>query len=270
MALAPILCSGSDMITLIQERLAWIMAPHTTLRLLDLPMQLRPLHQLMLWTTRSEDDPGHRLAVPPTHHPGTRAHRACTASDRGRSHASQRRARNFVRRGPGERSHDLSGNRAAARSSARSDGERARHLRSCRCGTITLANRRRGSVESHQTLPPARTRAKAVMVAHTLLVSRKTGKSHATFRRAIGLLHPAGSSSPGRAPLSFNDEHFCRREQRPSKRGYEGRCYHAIPTGAATLARGRYFGAQGVNGHAEFGGTCACRTSQPPGLGSSR
>lgn len=60
MALAPILCSGSDMITLIQERLAWIMAPHTTLRLLDPPMQLRPLHQLMLWTTRSEDDPGHR------------------------------------------------------------------------------------------------------------------------------------------------------------------------------------------------------------------
>jgi len=58
--LAPILVSGSDMITLTQERLAWIMAPRTTLRLLDPPMQLQPIHQLMLWTTRSEDDPGHR------------------------------------------------------------------------------------------------------------------------------------------------------------------------------------------------------------------
>jgi hypothetical protein len=46
----------------------------------------------------------------------------------------------------------------------------------------------------------------------------KTGKFHATFRRAIGLLHPAGSSS-AQSPLSFNDEHFCRREQRPAKPG---------------------------------------------------
>ena len=38
---------------------------------------------------------------------------------------------------------------------------------------------------------------------------------------AIGLLHPAGSSSAGRAPLSFNDEHFCRREHRPAKRGQQ-------------------------------------------------
>jgi DNA-binding transcriptional LysR family regulator len=58
--LAPILVSGSDMVTLIHERLAWIMAPRTTLRLLEPPMQLRPIHQLMLWTSRSEDDPGHR------------------------------------------------------------------------------------------------------------------------------------------------------------------------------------------------------------------
>lgn len=34
----------------------------------------------------------------------------------------------------------------------------------------------------------------------------KTEKSHAALRRAIGLLHPAGSSSAGRA--KFNDEHF--------------------------------------------------------------
>lgn len=50
----------------------------------------------------------------------------------------------------------------------------------------------------------------------------KTGKSHATFRRAIGLLHPAGSSSAGRAPLSFKDERLPRREQRPVKRGKQG------------------------------------------------
>jgi DNA-binding transcriptional LysR family regulator len=60
MGLAPILVSGSDMITLIQERLAWIMRPKTTLRLLEAPMQLQPIHQLMLWTPRSENDPGHR------------------------------------------------------------------------------------------------------------------------------------------------------------------------------------------------------------------
>ena len=61
------------------------------------------------------------MAAPPTHHPGTRAHRARTAPGRGRPEASQRRARSSVRRGLGERSHDLSGNRAAARSSAPSD-----------------------------------------------------------------------------------------------------------------------------------------------------
>jgi hypothetical protein len=35
-------------------------ATRATLRLLDPPMQLQPIHQLMLWTPRSEDDPGHR------------------------------------------------------------------------------------------------------------------------------------------------------------------------------------------------------------------
>lgn len=59
-SLAPILLSGSDMITLIHERLAWIMAPRTTLRLLEPPFELQPIHQLMLWTPRSEDEPAHR------------------------------------------------------------------------------------------------------------------------------------------------------------------------------------------------------------------
>ena len=37
--------------------------------------------------------------------------------------------------------------------------------------------------------------------------------------RPLGLLHPAGSSSEVRDPLSLDDEHFCRREQRPAWRG---------------------------------------------------
>ena len=47
----------------------------------------------------------------------------------------------------------------------------------------------------------------------------KTGKLHATCRAVIRLLHPAGFSSATRAPLSFGDEHFWRREQRPAWRG---------------------------------------------------
>jgi hypothetical protein len=49
--------------------------------------------------------------------------------------------------------------------------------------------------------------------------STKTGNSHATCRGAIRLLHPARSSSAAKAPLSFGDEHLCRREQRPAWRG---------------------------------------------------
>lgn len=36
------------------------MEPRTTLRLLEPPMHLQPIHQLMLWAPRSEDDAGHR------------------------------------------------------------------------------------------------------------------------------------------------------------------------------------------------------------------
>jgi hypothetical protein len=38
--------------------------------------------------------------------------------------------------------------------------------------------------------------------------STQTEKSHATCRKATGLLHSAGSSSAVRAALSFDDEHF--------------------------------------------------------------
>lgn len=58
--LAPVLVSGSDMITMTHERLASVMASRATLRLLEPPMQLQPIHQLMLWAPRSDDDPGHR------------------------------------------------------------------------------------------------------------------------------------------------------------------------------------------------------------------
>jgi hypothetical protein len=79
------------------------------------------------------------------------------------------------------------------------------------CGGTSRGGRRPCS--RGPTCACAATGPQAVSAAST-----KTGKSHVTFRRAIGLLHPAGSSSAGRAPLSFNDVHFCQREQRPAKR----------------------------------------------------
>jgi hypothetical protein len=48
------------------------------------------------------------------------------------------------------------------------------------------------------TLPALRRSGTASGAEHTAAITR-TGKSHATFRRAIGRLHPAGSSSAGRA-----------------------------------------------------------------------
>jgi hypothetical protein len=35
----------------------WIIAPRTTLRLIEPPMRLQPIHKLMPWTPRSEDYP---------------------------------------------------------------------------------------------------------------------------------------------------------------------------------------------------------------------
>ena len=61
----------------------------------------------------------------------------------------------------------------------------------------------------------------------------KTGKPHATFGRAIGLLHPAGSGSADRAPLSFNHDHFCRRERRPALRGIQARACQSASSFAA-------------------------------------
>jgi hypothetical protein len=55
----------------------------------------------------------------------------------------------------------------------------------------------------------------------SVLLARKRG-SPTPLPTGGRLLHPAGSSSASRAPPSFNDEHFCRREQRPAKRGTRG------------------------------------------------
>ncbi|HEY5351192.1 MAG TPA: LysR family transcriptional regulator [Streptosporangiaceae bacterium] len=57
--MVPTLVSGSQMIALVQERFALAMADQTTLRLLEPPMPLQPTHQLMLWTSSAETDPGH-------------------------------------------------------------------------------------------------------------------------------------------------------------------------------------------------------------------
>jgi hypothetical protein len=65
--------------------------------------------------------------------------------------------------------------------------------------------------------------------------NHENGKFHATFRRTVELLHPARSSSAGRAPLSFNDEHFCRRAQRPAKRGTEGALVRRIAAPKLTV-----------------------------------
>jgi DNA-binding transcriptional LysR family regulator len=58
--LAPILLSGTRMIALLHERLARTMAHQTSLRLLEPPMPLLPINQLMLWNAHAEADPAHQ------------------------------------------------------------------------------------------------------------------------------------------------------------------------------------------------------------------
>lgn len=57
--MVPTLLSGSRMIALVHERLALALADQTTLRLLEPPMPLQPIHLLMLWTSSADADPGH-------------------------------------------------------------------------------------------------------------------------------------------------------------------------------------------------------------------
>ena len=58
--LAPLLLRGTRRIALVHERLARQLADQTSLRLLEPPMSLEPIHQLLLWANRAEHDPGHR------------------------------------------------------------------------------------------------------------------------------------------------------------------------------------------------------------------
>jgi DNA-binding transcriptional LysR family regulator len=58
--LAPLLLRRTRRIALIHERLAWFLSDQTSLRLLEPPMPLQPINELMLWTSRVEADPGHQ------------------------------------------------------------------------------------------------------------------------------------------------------------------------------------------------------------------
>jgi DNA-binding transcriptional LysR family regulator len=58
--LAPILLSNTRMIALLHERLARTMAHQTSLRLLEPPIPLLPINQLMLWNAHADADPAHQ------------------------------------------------------------------------------------------------------------------------------------------------------------------------------------------------------------------
>jgi DNA-binding transcriptional LysR family regulator len=58
--MAPLLLRGTRRIALIHERLAWMLSEQASIRLLEPPMPLQPINQLMVWTTRVESDPGHQ------------------------------------------------------------------------------------------------------------------------------------------------------------------------------------------------------------------
>jgi len=57
--MVPTLLSGSRMIALVHERLARAIAGQITLRLLEPPMPLQPIHLLMLWASNADADPSH-------------------------------------------------------------------------------------------------------------------------------------------------------------------------------------------------------------------
>jgi DNA-binding transcriptional LysR family regulator len=69
--LAPLLLRGTRRIALIHERLAWFLSDQTSLRLLEPPMPLQPINQLMLL-----DKPGRGRPRPPVAtSPGRRSRR---------------------------------------------------------------------------------------------------------------------------------------------------------------------------------------------------
>jgi DNA-binding transcriptional LysR family regulator len=59
--LAPFLLRGTRLITLVHERLAQLIGGAAGIRLLEPPIpQLQPITEIMVWTPRTEPDPGHR------------------------------------------------------------------------------------------------------------------------------------------------------------------------------------------------------------------
>jgi DNA-binding transcriptional LysR family regulator len=57
---APFLLRGTKLVTLIPARLARRFVDLANLRILDPPMAMPPLTETLVWTKRSDDDPGHR------------------------------------------------------------------------------------------------------------------------------------------------------------------------------------------------------------------
>lgn len=59
-ALGLYLLRGTRLVTLVHERVGETVKESLNLRLLDPPVPLDPVTQIMLWTARNSDDPGHR------------------------------------------------------------------------------------------------------------------------------------------------------------------------------------------------------------------
>lgn len=59
-AMAPLLIRGTRMISFVHRRLGHQLAEAAELRLLESPIEIAPIHEMMLWHRRYEDDPAHR------------------------------------------------------------------------------------------------------------------------------------------------------------------------------------------------------------------
>jgi DNA-binding transcriptional LysR family regulator len=58
--IAPFLLRGTRFITVIHERLAAAIGEQTQLKLLKMPIELPPMTETMIWTTRTDRDPAHQ------------------------------------------------------------------------------------------------------------------------------------------------------------------------------------------------------------------
>lgn len=58
--IAPLLLTGTRLVSFVQERLARAVAAQAQLRLVRPPVALRPLVEAMYWNPRNTDDAGHR------------------------------------------------------------------------------------------------------------------------------------------------------------------------------------------------------------------